>query len=441
MGRIIEIITAKRLVVILLIALLLIYLFTSNHNQNDTYYYTNTLNNSTFYVSGVDLINFYIDSLNSRYAEHPWVIRVSDFIIFFSLLLIFLFIVLIMVHMYKEYRFKKYYLTIYQTYYQKLKEVCSLEQTLTRNQMKEMLHHYSISRLSDWQINGWMKLLMSVRLECKESYRASNMFEAIHSMDMTAYITQTLEGRSSHKQIHLLQFLIVLKVFISNSQLLRLKSSKDRSLRRLTYIYCMMTNVDDPYTELIYSSNVEHLTLWDRMELHAFFGFLKEEQRRMPSFRAILENNQYTAVDPFFIREAAYWGDDEDMNHVVTYFQSPLVRCKEAAFYSVAIRRFIGAEEEVMRLYEHQPEVLRRIMLLSLLAMHSGKATQFFIDAYKHAASEQTKRVVLFCLKNYIREDESPFYALKYEAKEDELFNFEHVENQLISTHFLNELI
>lgn len=429
----------KTILITLTVIGIVAYLLINSPQESGPYYYTNSVTESVYYLSGGDLIEFYVDFLKTRYADYPWIIQFSDSLTLFSIFFTFTLLISISISMYKSKRFESYYAQLRNSYYDKLRDICTSQEGFTTNEIKAELNYITTRRLQEWEVRAWMKLFLNVRLSITENYSHTNMYEAIDAIDMRFYITQTFETMNSDKQFHLLQFLIVLRIFISNSHLLRLKSSNNESLRRLAYIYCMMANVDDPYSELLYSNNFSALSLWHRMELHAFFGFLKEEKRKMPSFRAILQNNENTVVDPFFLEEAAYWGDEEDIEHVQNYFNSPLAKSRMAAFNSMAICKHVPAEPALIKLYESQSEIIRRKILFSLLVINSGKAVGFFVDAYKESASDQTKRVALHCLIKYSDESLAAFNSLKMKAKSDELFNFEHAENRLINNHFYQQ--
>lgn len=426
----------KTTIILLIVAIVIILSLINNYQEANHFYYTKRITDASFYVTGDELVEFYLGLLKSRYIDYPWIIEISDSITIFSIVFTIIALISISISMYKSKRFDRYYAGLQQKYHEKLKEICTSSEGFTTNEIKKMLNISTTNRLKDWEIRAWMKFFMNVKLDIQENYSQTNMYEAINAIDMRLYIAQTFDSLASVKQTQLLQFLIVLRIFVSNSQLLRLKTSTNKSLRRLSYIYCMMANVDDPYTELLYSDSFVDLSHWHKMELHTFFGFLKREKRKMPSFRAILQNNENTGVAPFFIEEAAYWGDDEDINHLTNYFHSPLLKSRVAAFDSMAIRKYIPAEAEMISLYDIQPEVLRRRILLCILAIHSGTASDFFVKAYKEAPSGQTKRVALHCMMQYNEESLSIFNSLKLEAMSDELFNFEHAENRLINNHF-----
>ncbi|MGL4851045.1 MAG: hypothetical protein ACRC3Z_00090 [Phocaeicola sp.] len=434
-GNLIE--KRKTLIFIIVVVFFIVYLLIDSYQDGNKYYYLKGINDTSFRITGYNVIDYYLDYLKYRYEDYPWIVEISDLITTFSITFTLFVIVLIAINIYSSKRFAKYYNHLLINYSDKLKEVCTSQEGYTTNEIRKILNYTSTRKLKKWEIKAWMKLFMTVRLDIKNNYSSMNMYEAIDAIDMRSYIAQTFDDMSWGKQKEMLQFLIVLKIFVPHSQLLRLKSSNKLGLRRLAYIYCMMANVDDPYTEFLYNERSEDFSIWGRMELHVFFSFLKAEERKMPSFRTILQNNKNISVAPFFIEEAAYWGDDDDINHVLSYFQSPLFNCRMAAFNSVAIRKYVKAEPLLVKIYESQPGVLRRHILLSLLAINSGEMTDFFVNSYKEAASEQTKRAALHCLVKYNEDSYAIFKELKLEAMSDELFNFEHAENKLINNHFL----
>lgn len=77
------------------------------------------------------------------------------------------------------------------------------------------------------------------------------------------------------------------------------------------------------------------------------------------------------------MHEIAYWGTDQEVKYLFSYFDSPNFLCRNAAFACMGIRRFDEAEEVMLGLFYKQTEILRRSILNALLAIGSGIRVHF----------------------------------------------------------------
>jgi hypothetical protein len=51
------------------------------------------------------------------------------------------------------------------------------------------------------------------------------------------------------------------------------------------------------------------------------------------------------------MHEIAYWGTDQEVKYLFSYFDSPNFLCRNAAFACMGIRRFDEAEEVMLGLF------------------------------------------------------------------------------------------
>ena len=98
----------------------------------------------------------------------------------------------------------------------------------------------------------------------------------------------------------------MLKIMIPDSMLLRLKTVKDKNLRKLSHTYSMLANVEEPYPNLSRRDNEVYDCLWDNMDLHLFFKYIKLNDKPMPPIITCIETSAGTELEPFFIIQIAY---------------------------------------------------------------------------------------------------------------------------------------
>ena len=87
----------------------------------------------------------------------------------------------------------------------------------------------------------------------------------------------------------------------------------------------------------------------------------------------------------------------------------------------------------MIRVFHMQTEVMRRTILNSILAIHSGRSVNFFRDTYQSGVSQFTKRTALRCRWLYGPRGRSMFEALKASAPAADEILFRHVESPIIN--------
>ena len=193
-----------------------------------------------------------------------------------------------------------------------------------------------------------------------------------------------------------------------------LVNDKDIRLRKATRLYYMCTNKEEPYM-FLEESSIQNtaFSIWDKMELHEIFRKIREGGRPVPLFVPLLQKTEATSKVVFFMHEIAYWGTDQEVKYLFSYFDSPNFLCRNAAFACMGIRRFDEAEEVMLGLFYKQTEILRRSILNALLAIGSGIRVHFFADVYENSVSNYTKRTALRCLWLYNDEGRNIFLRLR----------------------------
>ena len=283
-------------------------------------------------------------------------------------------------------------------------------------------------------MTGVQTCALPISISASESYSSENFNQTLKAINFNSIVENRFESTdSSMDKYYLLQIIMLLNVKLNDSMLLRFKTERNRSLRKLTHIYSMIFNPEDPYMSLSHKDADFNLTKWDKIELHHYLTEIKKAGHVMPSFTGILQNVKDTDLEPFFIQEIAYLGTDDEMRYLFSYFNSGEEECRIASFKSMAIRRFSEAEQPLVRCYDNQIEELKRIIIKTLYTINTGKSLIFFREAYINAASENTQRIILRCMFLYSEEGRRMFEDIKSGAAKDKLYLFEHVRDPIIN--------
>lgn len=237
--------------------------------------------------------------------------------------------------------------------------------------------------------------------------------------DMTG-VTQYFENNLIMKRdvMETLQNLVNLHLRVSEGLLaiyINHYNSNIRQMARMGYMVCTET---EPYRYLEEDLQ-EKQALWRPMMLHRLFGWLRDTERQMPQFLVLagVMKDEHTAS--FLIEEVAYWGSENEKKHIKQFFESPMLKCREAALKTVALLGDESQEQAIIDSYENQPEELRRACLRAIYSINSGKNSQFFVDAFHNTSSKETKECALTCLYSYGNDGRSRFERMHMEMEND----------------------
>jgi len=78
------------------------------------------------------------------------------------------------------------------------------------------------------------------------------------------------------------------------------------------------------------------------------------------------------------MHEIAYWGTDQEVKYLFSYFDSPNFLCRNAAFACMGIRRFDEAEEVMLGLFYKQTEIFASVYTQCFVGHRFGYPCTFF---------------------------------------------------------------
>ncbi len=369
------------------------------------------------------------------FAGYPWVVRVAYMIIIFCCIGFMVLIVLMGADFYLRRRNRKKLEEIRKKYLEKLKGVCYAEvENLPTEEIKRRLD-YKEKKWKDWEMRQWSAVFIEASVFTNtQNPNLTNIQRAMRLVGFTDYVErQLLHGKHSVK-LQMIQTVRLTNMQLPNGLVTRLVNDKDDQLRKASRLYYMCTSVDDPYVFFEEENKLGVLfSQWDMMELHEIFRKVRDGGRPAPLFVPILQRVENPGIVAFMMKEIAYWGTDQEMRYLMNFFESPNFQYRHAAFASMGIRRFAEAEKPMSKLFYMQTESMRRTILNTLLAIHSGRSVSFFRDTYQSGVSQFTKRTALRCLWLYGPRGRSMFEALKASAPAGDAILFKHVESPIIN--------
>ena len=365
--------------------------------------------------SGLELIKYYLNLLENNFSGYPWQIVTSYTIAMTCIIMLVVLFMLFLFRVWRHQRRKKKEKEIYEYYSDKFHLILGSAETLTHEEILEMLGQTEDDiRKNDTYY--YANILEEARMAMYEIVCLPNMQTLATSLGVVDRFTFQL---LKHKDVfRTLQMLLMLQITVNEGLLANFVNHTNREIRmmaRLNYITCSR-NI--PYRYLITELNEEQ-SLYRPMILNYVFGWMMFQERLMPNFLNLADRVTNEDSAAFLVKEVAYWGKENEKEEVKNYFLDERLKVRSAAIEVVAMLGDVSAEEKLVESYFMQPEHIRQEVLRALLSLNSGKQTEFFKKAYEISSSRETHVVALQCLYQYGNSGRRLFEIMRSEADEE----------------------
>lgn len=382
--------------------------------------------------SGLSLIKYYWYLIKSFYAGYPWQMVTSYNITFACIAGVAIVFSMFWFRVYREQQRKKKEKALEAYYTDKFRMVLGSADEYDAHEVLEILGKTE-EELLNVDPYYFSLLLEKVRMEMYELVFLPNMQVLAYVLGVTHHCEKhLLEHNDVFKT---LQLLLMLQITVNEGRLANYVNHSDpliRMMARLNFIIC---SVNEPYRYLLEDLNEEQ-SLYRPMILNYVFGWMMYQDKHMPNFLNLAERVENEDSASYLIHEVAYWGKEQEKKDVRNLFLSPRLKVRSAAIQVVATLGDRESEDKLMESYFMQPEHIRREVLQALLAINSGKQTEFFKLAYEQSASRETREVALNCLYKYGNSGRRLFEIMRSEADEET----RRLIDQIDSTALLTEL-
>ena len=365
--------------------------------------------------SGLELIKYYLNLLENNFSGYPWQIVTSYTIAMTCIIMLVVLFMLFLFRVWRHQRRKKKEKEIYEYYSDKFHLILGSAETLTHEEILEMLGQTEDDiRKNDTYY--YANILEEARMAMYEIVCLPNMQTLATTLGVVDRFTFQL---LKHKDVfRTLQMLLMLQITVNEGLLANFVNHTNREIRmmaRLNYITCSR-NI--PYRYLITELNEEQ-SLYRPMILNYVFGWMMFQERLMPNFLNLADRVTNEDSAAFLVREVAYWGKENEKEEVKNYFLDERLKVRSAAIEVVAMLGDVNAEEKLVESYFMQPEHIRQEVLRALLSLNSGRQTEFFKKAYEISSSRETHVVALQCLYQYGNSGRRLFEIMRSEADEE----------------------
>lgn len=375
-----------------------------------------------------ELIGYYLNLFANYYAGYPWQILMSYSIAVCSIISLVVLFFMFVFRVWKQQRIKKKEKKMYSEYSGKLHHILGAAEMMTHEQILEILGKTEDEiRMTDAYY--YANMLEEARMAMYEIVCLPNMQVLATTLGVCDRFTYQL---LKHKDVfRTLQMLLMLQITVSEGLLANYVNHTNREIRmmaRLNYITCSR---NAPYRYLLVELNEEQ-PLYRPMILNYVFGWMMFQDRLMPNFLNLADRVENEDSAAFLVREVALWGKENEKEEVKDYFLNKRLKVRSAAIEVVATLGDVSAEDKLVESYFQQPEHIRQEVLRTLLALNSGKRTEFFKEAYEMSSSRETHAVALQCLYKYGNSGRRLFEIMRNEADEETRMLIDQVDSMIL---------
>ncbi len=378
--------------------------------------------------SGWEMVKYYFNIFETRYSDYSWQIIVSYTIMTYSILfLVGLFFMFwwrvwnARKRLEKEEQLKEYFSDKFRYILGSIEEMTPMEiydiLGLTEAEVKQNDSYYYARLLEDARMSMYEVVFLPNMQVLAETLGVCERFEY-----------QLLQ----HKDVfRTLQMLIMLQITISEGRMATYVNHTDPEIRmmaRLNYITC---SKNAPYRYLLEDLD-EPQSLFRPMILNYIFGWMMFQERHMPNFLNLADRLKNEDSAAFLVNMVAYWGKDNEKEEVRDYFLDPRLKVRSAAIGVCIMLNDNESEDKLIMSYFQQPEHIRQEVLRALLAINSGKHTEFFKKAYEMSASRETRAVALLCLYKYGNSGRRLFEIMRSEADDETRKLIDQIDSQVL---------
>jgi len=381
--------------------------------------------------NGWDVFYFYTHMFRNYFAGYPWQVKTSYAIVVFCIVMTVVIYLLFVRDLILQSREKKRERKVHEKYSDAVRTILGND-TLMASDMEELLGDDE-AHLRKINPKYFVSLLAKERMEMYEVVYLPNLQSLANMLGVREYMEMNLLRQRDVFQT--LQVLLLFQLTITEGRLANYVNSGDAEVRMLARLCFILCSKDEPYHYLIPELNAPE-SLMRTMLLHYVFGWMKAQDRRMPSFLLLANRIDNEPMAAFMVREVAYWGTDVEKTDVTQFFNSEKIECRTAAVNVVTLLSDGRAEEQIIESYWHQPEHIRREMLKALLSIKSGKQLDFFNKVYHTTNSRETKEIALSCMYNYSNAGRRAFEELRMQADDDD----RSLINQVDSNNLLMQI-
>lgn len=378
----------------------------------------------------------------AEYSSFSWQVKLSVGMVVLGIFLV----IYMLIHLYTDIRKghirRRMELDAYARYHKAFREIMENRDILTEEEINSICGVEKLNDNGEWipqiygkeiNVNILAGTVLQVRLEMMGRCDFEDMSTHVTGNEETLYlpniatlckvtgVTRLYETKLEKRVdvIKTLQDLLTLTLPVTEGYLARYTGHGNKDIKymaRMCHVFCTKS---EPYKYMEEDLKGSQ-PLWYPMMLHRLLGWLKQTDHPMPKFTLMAAESKNADSAAFLIKEISYWGDETEKKEVMTFLNSPVHKCVEAALKVLGVKGNTEAEAAIKDSYANQTEAIRRESLRAICNIGSGECADFFAKAFRETSSLETKTCALECLLMYGRIGMQKFVELSYEYEHNE---------------------
>lgn len=261
----------------------------------------------------------------------------------------------------------------------------------------------------------------------RDTLDAENYDSVIKGLKVDECLEERLDFSSTRARLMALQSLSRLGLTVSDSKILPYTYSNNDTLRKESRASYMGISNNDPFKFL---DEEDSLNEWE--EINLMQQFEMHHKDHLPDFSKWIRYSEDAEKIKFFVRQAAYFDQQNSLKTIVTLLQHSDYKVRKEAIIAVGKMNASDQEARLIDMYFSQPLVCQFAIIEALSFINSGKSLVFLEKAYEMANNPDLKRVAAEAIYFYGEEGRTLF---------DKLIRTESSSNKNILRHVQNPLI
>lgn len=381
---------------------------------------------------GVDFLLYYAQIWEDKFVAYPLIIQICYVIIILSIIALIGMLITMLSKIYERRKTRKAEKKIYDKFYEPFKAVCEDKERLRTDEIRSRTDYDTDIVWSKAEMQLWIKMFIQIHTEMTEESSEENFQASLTVVGVIEYIDHELSYGAHRKKGPLLEDLMCLNGHVPESAYINLANDKLPDTQRLAREAYILMSMDDPY-RFFNDETDRSVCLMAQLTIHWILQQREKANKINPSMIPVIDMQSCTPVVAFLIREVGYFGNEEDMTHVIPYFSSSEQQLRKAAFECVGNYKHLEAEKTMMNVFNQQTDELQWTILDSVMRIGSGTALDFLTQAYSSMDVRDTRRAALRSIYMYGDDGRRVFERLRLEAPVRDRRMFEHVEDKLIN--------
>lgn len=373
--------------------------------------------------SGWEIVRYYFYLWLTRFADYPFVIRTAYFIILFSAVVMAVAILMGIIRNFSLRRRRRYYKKIVRKCGDALHDVAFSAERASDSDLSEAFRPmYRPGRnLKRWQSMQWMYFFVSLKKKGGLSPEAGaevlneeNFHRCLDYMQLENFIAHALQYGGNYWRIKVIRLSGFLDLRVPDHIIMSLTDSKDILLRKMARIYHANVTVESPF-RLMMSPGGKYSSFY-QMVVHDIYENRKSRGMHVPNVMYLVRNSTNAVAKAAFIREAAIYASDKDIDGLHDLFLDKDEAVRLAIVETVGKRRRATVEDDMVGSFKFQSLTVQKAIINAVKSIASGRQAGFLSQVADLTSSSVIRCEALACLLHYGQEGQAEFARLRAAA-------------------------